>query len=150
MNNVALRGKLKDNPTFFEFLEQIKQTTLSAFDHCELPFDMLVQAINPDRHVNHAPIFQVFFALMSFPMGAMAPAGLSAEVLELEPNEARFDLAIEIAPLTVGQHAGRHVAIYEYNMDLYEEQTIRGLHKLFNTLLRSLGRIRHAAFRRYR
>ena len=140
VNNVALRGKLKDNPTFFEFLEQIKQTTLSAFDHCELPFDMLVQAINPDRHVNHAPIFQVFFALMSFPMGAMAPAGLSAEVLELEPNEARFDLAIEIAPLTVGQHAGRHVAIYEYNMDLYEEQTIRGLHKLFNTLLRSLGR----------
>ena len=56
----------------------------------------------------------------------------------------------EKAPDAVGQHAGRHVAVYEYNRDLYEEQTIRGLHEHFNTLLRSLGEIRHAAFRRYR
>jgi amino acid adenylation domain-containing protein len=140
VNNVALRGKLNDNPTFSEFLEQIKQTTLSAFDHRELPFDMLVQAINPERSVNHAPVFQVLFALMSFPIGAMAPAGLSAEMLELGVSESRFDLAIEVAEVKLGQHAGKYAAVYEYNRDLYEEKTIRSFHEHFNTLLRSLGR----------
>jgi amino acid adenylation domain-containing protein len=139
VNNVALRGRLSDNQTFSEFLEQIKQTTLSAFDHRELPFDMLVQAINPERSVNHAPIFQVLFALMSYPMGAMAPAGLAAEILELEVNEARFDLAVEISSVPLGQHAGRYVVVYEYSRDLYEEQTIRHLHGHFNSLLRSLA-----------
>jgi amino acid adenylation domain-containing protein len=139
VNNVAVRGRLNDNPTFSEFLEQIKQTTLSAFDHRELPFDMLVQAINPERSVNHAPIFQVFFALMSFPMGAMAPSGLSAEMLELEESEARFDLALEILPVSVGQRAGQYMALYEYSRDLYEEQTIVRLHKQFDNLLRSLA-----------
>ncbi len=140
VNNVALRGKLNDNPTFTEFLAQIKQTTLGAFDHRELPFDMLVQAINPERSVNHAPIFQVLFALMSFPMGAMAPAGVSAETLELDVSESRFDLALEVAAVQLGQHAGKYAAVYEYNRDLYEEQTIRRLHEHFNTLLRLLGR----------
>jgi amino acid adenylation domain-containing protein len=139
VNNVALRGRLDNNPTFSEFLEQIRQTTLSAFDHRELPFDMLVQAMNPERSVNHAPIFQVLFALMSFPMGAMAPAGLSSETLELNVNEARFDLAVEISPVTIGRHAGQHVALYEYRRDLYDEQTIRRLHEHFSDLLRSLA-----------
>ncbi len=139
VNNVALRGRLDDDPTFSEFLEQIKQTTLSAFDHRELPFDMLVQAINPERSANHAPIFQVLFALMSYPMGAMAPAGLSAELLELGVSEARFDLAVDISPVSVGQYAGHYMALYEYSRDLYEEQTIRRLHEHFDGLLRSLA-----------
>ena len=100
---------------------------------------MLVQAINPERSTNHAPIFQVLFALMSFPMGAMAPAGLSAEMLDLEQNEARFDLAVDISPVSVGQHAGQYMALYEYSRDLYEEQTIRRLHEHFDSLLRSLA-----------
>jgi amino acid adenylation domain-containing protein len=138
VNNVPLRGRLGDDSTFFDFLEQIKQTTLNAFDHRELPFDMLVQAINPERSVNHAPIFQVLFALMSFPVGALAPTGLSAEALDLEANEARFDLAVEISPVSVGQHAGQYLALYEYSQDLYEEQTIRRLHEHFANLLRLL------------
>jgi amino acid adenylation domain-containing protein len=139
VNNVALRGKLNDNPSFSEFLEQIKQTTLSAFDHRELPFDMVVQTINPERNVSHAPIFQVLFALMSFPIGAMAPAGLSVDMLELEVSEARFDLAVEISPVSVGQHAGKYLILYEFSRDLYEEETIRRLHEHFENLLRSLA-----------
>ena len=63
-------------PDFDEFLEQVKQTTLAAFDHRVLPFDRLVQGLNPERSASHAPIFQVLFTLMSFPITLACPGGI--------------------------------------------------------------------------
>jgi amino acid adenylation domain-containing protein len=139
VNNVALRAHLDGNPHFAEFLSQVKQTVLGAFDHRALPFDKVVQGLNPERNVSHAPIFQVLFTLMSFPVRSLAPAGLSAEAVELDLGASRFDLAIEIALVTTGTRAGQFGVLYDFDSDLFDERTIARLHDHFVNLLAAVA-----------
>jgi amino acid adenylation domain-containing protein len=139
VNNVVMRGRLGNNPSFAGFLEQVKQDTLAAFDHRALPFDRVVQALNPERNAGHAPIFQVLFTLMSFPMRSLAPAGLSAEFLQLDTGAARFDLAIELGRVATGRHAGEFGAMYEYDSDLFDAGTIVRMHEHFLHLLATVA-----------
>ncbi len=139
VNNIPLRGRLDGNPHFLDFLAQIKQTTLAAFDRRTLPFDKLVQALNPQRSVNHSPIFQVLFTLMSFPVQSLAPAGLTADFLEFDSGASRFDLAIEMGPVAAGKHAGEYSALYEFDSDLFDASTIARLHDHFANLLAAVA-----------
>ena len=134
VNNVVLRGDLRGNPTFREFLGRVKHTTLDAFEHCELPFDVLVDGVNPQRTASHAPLFQVFFTLLSFPTRTAPPAGLAAEMLESDTRASRFDLTIELL-----EQDGQLRALYEYATDLFDESTIDRLHAHFGTLLRAVA-----------
>jgi amino acid adenylation domain-containing protein len=130
VNNVALRGNLAGNPRFTEYLARVKQTTLDAFEHSELPFDVVVDGLSPQRSASHAPLFQVLFTLMSFPTHVAAPAGLTVELIEADAGTARFDLTIELVELD-----GRLRADYEYATDLFDEATIARLHVHFESLL---------------
>ena len=67
VNNVVIRGRLDGNPRFTDFLDQVKATVLRAFDHRELPFDRVVEALKPERSTSHTPLFQTLFTLHSFP-----------------------------------------------------------------------------------
>ena len=139
VNNVVMRGRLGGNPSFNEFLKQVKQTTLAAFDHRVLPFDRLVQALNPERSAGHAPIFQVLFTLMSFPIRSIAPAGLTADFVDLDPGVSRFDLTIELSPVTTGGHSGEFSALYDYDSDLFDAPTVSRMHEHFDHLLRAIA-----------
>jgi amino acid adenylation domain-containing protein len=139
VNNVALRTRLAGNPSFADLLDQVRQTMLAALDHRALPFDLLVQGINPERHASHPPIFQVLFTLMSFPVRSLAPAGLRADTIELDTNASRFDLTVELAPMMTGKHAGTYAALYEYDSDLFDERTIERLHDGFARLLTAVA-----------
>jgi amino acid adenylation domain-containing protein len=139
VNNVVMRGRLGGNPSFNEFLKQVKQTTLAAFDHRVLPFDRLVQALNPERSAGHAPIFQVLFTLMSFPIRSIAPAGLTADFVDLDSGISRFDLTIELSPVTTGSHSGEFSALYDYDSDLFDASTVSRMHEHFDHLLRALA-----------
>ena len=97
VNNIALRAQLSGNPSFEDVLAQVKRQMLKAFDHSDLPFDVLVERLNPERSASYAPIFQVLFALMSYPIGFTAPSGLTIELIESETGASRFDLTIDIA-----------------------------------------------------
>ena len=68
VNSLALRVNLAENPTFNEFLSQVRQVTTDAIDNREIPFDLVVEAVNPLRTLGHAPIFQVMLALHNFPI----------------------------------------------------------------------------------
>jgi amino acid adenylation domain-containing protein len=139
VNNVVLRGKLAGNPTFAEFLNQMRQTTLAAFDHRTLPFDSLVQGLNPERSTSHAPIFQVMFTLMSFPIQSLAPAGLIADAIQLDSGTSRFDLTVAVAPVVIGEHQGKFAATYDYDSDLFDTRTIERLHSHFVNLLAAVA-----------
>jgi amino acid adenylation domain-containing protein len=139
VNNVVMRGRPGGNPGFDAFLEQVKQTTLAAFDHRMLPFDRLVQGLNPERSASHAPIFQVLFTLMSFPIRSLAPAGLTADFVELDNGVSRFDLTIELGPVTTGSHSGEFAALYDYDSDLFDAPTISRMHEHFDHLLRAIA-----------
>jgi amino acid adenylation domain-containing protein len=133
VNNVVLRGNLAGNPSFREFLARTKQSTLDAFDHCELPFDVLVEGLNPRRTASHAPLFQVMFTFLSFPTRIAPPSGLTLEMLEADTRAARFDLTIEVI-----ERDGVLSALYEYATDLFDEATISRLHNHYEALLHSI------------
>ena len=116
----------------------MKQTTLAAFDHRTLPFDRLVQGLNPERSASHAPIFQVLFTLMSFPVRSLAPAGLTADFVPLDSGVSRFDLTIDLSPVTTGSHNGEFAAMYDYDSDLFDAPTISRMHEHFDRLLRAI------------
>ena len=138
VNNVVMRSRLHGNPRFDAFLEQVKQTTLAAFDHRMLPFDRLVQGLNPERSASHAPIFQVLFTLMSFPVRSLAPAGLTADFVPLDSGVSRFDLTIDLSPVMAGSHNGEFAALYDYDSDLFDAATVSLMHEHFEALLNAI------------
>jgi amino acid adenylation domain-containing protein len=133
VNNVALRGNLAGKPSFSEYLSRVKRSTLDAFEHAELPFDVVVESLNPPRTASHAPFFQVLFTFMSFPTQVTPPAGIQTESIDSSSRAARFDITVELIELD-----GRLKTLYEYATDLFDEATIERLHLHFESLLRAI------------
>ena len=139
VNNFVLRSRLGGNPMFADFLAQVKQTTLSAFDHRELSFEMLVEELNPVRSASHAPIFQVLFDFMSFPGEVVTPTGLRVEMVDFDTHASRFDLSLDLQFVETGAHKGELRARYEYATDLFDERTIIRLHTHFEQVLAAVA-----------
>jgi len=135
-NTLVLRGDLSGEPTFRELLARVRDTTLGAYEHQDLPFEKLVEELNPERSLSHTPLFQVAFVLQN--LAAAAPAAAGSQRLgaaNVEPvgrarDSARFDLL-----LTVMQEAGRTTGSIEYAADLWDAATVRRMLGHFATLL---------------
>ncbi len=135
INNVVVRGRLDGNPTLAEFLDQITGQALQAFEHGQVPFDLVVEHINPPRSMSHAPIFQVLFTHIALPIGVPSAAGLHPEPIALETAASRFDLACEMSVDPFGEHVNQQRANYEFSLDLFEPSTIARLHQHFEQML---------------
>jgi microcystin synthetase protein McyG len=135
VNIMALRGRLGGNPTFAELLGQVRQTVLAGLDHGDVPFDAIVEKLNPERHANHTPIFQVLFTLMSFSTRVDPPEGLAVELLPHATRASRFDLSVDlVANDNPAEPDGFKVA-YEYASDLFDPATIDRLHAHFEGII---------------
>ena len=133
VNSLALRVNLAENPTFNEFLSQVRQVTIDAIDNREIPFDLVVEAVNPLRTLGHAPIFQVMLALHNFPIQEPRVGELNCTIVKMETRTARFDLTVD---MVVFQN--KFVATYEYATDLFDRATIERLHDNLMQLLREV------------
>ena len=135
VNNIVLRGRLEGNPRFVDFLAQVKSTVLRAFDHRDLPFDRIVEAVRPERTTSHHPIFQCLFTLHSFPMQVLRPAGLEIEAVDDGVGDAssRFDLTLELDPVPDGMRL-----VYEYVADLFDAERIERIHGQYLKLLQEV------------
>ncbi|NET03094.1 MAG: amino acid adenylation domain-containing protein [Sphaerospermopsis sp. SIO1G1] len=131
VNNLVLRGDLSKNPTFAEFLAQMRTTTLSAYSHQDLPFESLVDKLHPVRDLSRNPVAQVVFALQNAPMSASNLPGLIIENMSLPLElKSRFDLEVnywEIDDYLEG--------VWSYNSDLFDDTTIARMAGNFETLL---------------
>ena len=85
-----LRSQLHGRLTFGEYLEQVKHTTLGAYDYQDIPFDQLVNVLRPDRSLAHAPLFQVLVGYQNTPREDLALPGLKLSALERTGAEAKF------------------------------------------------------------
>ena len=132
-NTIVLRGRMEGNPTFKDYLGNTTASVFDALDHQALPFDHLVEAINPARSTSHSPIFQVFFTLMSFPAAQMSVSGLRLTPFEIFADVARFDLGLDAV-----EHEGELRLYYEFATDLYHEATIDRLHDHYQRLLSAI------------
>ena len=132
-NNLVLRVDLSGNPSFLNLLSRIRQITLDAISHQELPFQFLVDSIHPERDLSRMPFFQVMFSLQNMPFEELSAPGLIYQPILVDAGISRFDLTIEIWELE------KQVWIFaEYNTDLFEPATIELLMGHYQTLISSL------------
>ena len=121
-NTVLLRGRLSDDPTFLELLRRTKATTLAARDHEELPLQLLMEAINPERDISMAALFQVMLVFQGTPPSDRKFVGLETTLVRRRPDTSLFDLTFDLTATTSGIEGE-----IEYNTALFDETTIARL-----------------------
>jgi amino acid adenylation domain-containing protein len=122
VNTLVLRADLAGNPTFRALLAQARERTLGAYAHQDLPFEMLVEALQPERNLSHTPLFQVMFVLDNTPVEALTLPELTISPVEAENGIARFDITLAMHETPDGLRG-----MFEYNTDLFEAPTIARL-----------------------
>lgn len=133
VNNLVLRTDLSGDPTFAELLKRVRDVTLRAYEHQDVPFDKLVQALRPERSLDHSPLFQTMFILQNFPLEELQLAGIRTTPLELDVDTARFDLTVEVFP----RH-GELWVYFDYNSDLYLQETIERIQQHYLAILHAV------------
>lgn len=146
VNNVVLRANLSGTPTFRELLTQIRKVTLDAYAHQDVPFDKVVEALQPERTLGYNPLFQVMFSFHDTPLPEIELPGLSLHMIEgVNNGSAKFDLNIVCIP-RAEQQIGKSASggsksvtmIWEYSSDLFEESTINRMIGHFRVLLEAV------------
>ena len=130
VNTLVMRTSLADNPTFSELLGRVREIALGAYNHQDLPFEMLVEALQPERNLSHTPLFQVMFSLQNAPMSELELAGLTISSLPTQSTTTKFDLSLSMYNSAAGL-----VGVWEYSTDLFDASTIERMTGHFVTLL---------------
>lgn len=129
VNTLVLRTDTSGNPTFAQLLARVRDADLAAYGNQDVPFDRLVEALNPKRSASRHPLFQVMIALHEGDPGdALRLPGLTAELLRLGNGTAKFPLSIDFEDRrdAEGGAAGLHMAL-EYATDLFAQSAVRRL-----------------------
>ncbi len=130
INQLVLRTDLSGDPTFEELIGRVREMCLGAYAHQDIPFEKLVEELQPERTLSHTPLFQVKFLLQNTPMESLDVEGLRLEALHSDSGAARFDLTVALT-----EYEGRLLASAQYNADLFERETIGRMCEHFRTLL---------------
>jgi len=133
VNTLVLRTNLAGNPTFWQLLERVRETALGAYAHQDLPFEKLVEILQPDRDTSRSPLFQVLFALQNTPGEELVLPGLKVSRVETEREMVKFDLS-----LYMWEDGAGLTGYFEYNTDLFDAATITRMAGHFQTLLAGL------------
>ncbi|MDF5720953.1 MAG: amino acid adenylation domain-containing protein [Rhizonema sp. PD37] len=133
VNTLVLRTDVSGNPSFSELLVRVREMALLAYAHQDLPFEMLVEALQPERNLSHTPLFQVMFVLQNTPMSEVELTGLSVSPLLGERTTAKFDLTLAVENTSTGL-----AGVWEYNTDLFDKRTIERMIEHFVTLLEGI------------
>ncbi|PSL45672.1 non-ribosomal peptide synthase protein (TIGR01720 family)/amino acid adenylation domain-containing protein/thioester reductase-like protein [Chitinophaga niastensis] len=134
VNSLALRSDLRNNPSFISLLQQVKETTLSAYEHQEIPFEKIVEAVVKERDMSSSPLFQVMFVLQNMPsIPSLRLGGLQLQEEVIEYTTAQVDLNFTFEETADGLVGG-----VEYCTDLFHADTIRRMIAHFEQLLRSI------------
>ncbi|RKI67440.1 amino acid adenylation domain-containing protein, partial [Corallococcus sp. AB049A] len=134
-NTVVLRTRVRGTLRFRELLEQVRATTLGAYEHQDLPFEKLVEALQPERDLGRTPLFQVTFTLQNAPMPELALPGLRLKTREVPKESTLFDLQCVLARGPDGFEG-----VLGFNQDLFDPDTIAGMVGHLRMLLESAVR----------
>ncbi|MFI3120439.1 MAG: AMP-binding protein, partial [Methylococcaceae bacterium] len=133
VNTLALRLQIDAERSFTELLKEVRKTALEAYSHQDIPFEALVEKINPSRSLSYSPLFQVMFVLQNAPEEVPDLSGLNITPLESDHATAKFDLT-----LSVEEQGGAFVCNWEYNTDLFRPETIVLISERFQVLLEGI------------
>ena len=133
VSTLVIRADLTGEPTFQELLSRVRQKSLAAYDHQELPFQVLLADLQPERHLSRPPLFQVMFQLLTQDTSGLNLQGL--EVIEeyYSTERVKFDLEMHLSP-----HQGRIEGDLAYSSDLFDPSTIERMAAQYVRLLESI------------
>ncbi|WP_405567359.1 amino acid adenylation domain-containing protein [Streptomyces sp. NBC_01167] len=135
VNTWVLRADLSGNPAFDTLLDQVRNKSLAAYDNQDVPFERLVEELNPERSTAYSPLFQVMFAWQNFARKDFALPGLRVEFERVRNESAKFDLFFNMADLP-GMGVVGHL---EYATDLFDRQTAEAIADRFIRLVGQLA-----------
>ncbi|MES2296356.1 MAG: amino acid adenylation domain-containing protein, partial [Pseudomonadota bacterium] len=131
-NTLVLRSDLSANPSFMQLLEQSKGVLFDAYAHQQVPFEQIVERLQPQRSQSHSPLFQVMMVLQNNEEGSLELPGLTLSLVEQENTTAKFDLLLSMIEDAQGMELS-----WEFNTDLFEARTIERMASHFERLLKA-------------
>jgi amino acid adenylation domain-containing protein len=133
VNTLVLRTKFDSNSSFRDLLQQVKEVTLGAYSHQDLPFEQLVEELKPERHLNRNPLFDVMFVLQNAPEEELKLPELTINSLAEDNQTIQFDLTISLRESDRGL-----TGAIDYSTELFHADTIKRMVGHFQTLLESI------------
>jgi len=130
VNTLVLRVDLSGDPSFRELLERVQEVTLDAYEHQDIPFEMLVEELQPERNLSYAPLFQILFVLQNAPRDELTLPGLELSHMDVSNGTTHFDLTLQLEESAAGM-----IGVIEYSVDLFDEETMKRLFGHYETLL---------------
>lgn len=135
VNTLALRLKSSGDSSFDDLLATVRTEALTAFEHAEIPFEKVVEAVNPERHMNRTPLFQVMVIQQNTPRIELKLGECGVEPFDLGPEEAKFDLTFYFVEATGGFDGA-----IEYNTGLFRRESVEGMARALRTLFGRVAR----------
>lgn len=130
VNTLVLRGRVRPELTFRQLIAQVRETTLDAYAHQDVPFERLVAALAPSRDTRHTPLFQVMFSLQSGAPATPGMPGLDAQLVSPDEVTCKFDLS-----LTLVDDGSALAGMLAFDASLFEPQSVEGMARRFEDLL---------------
>ncbi len=130
VNMLALRTALSGNSTFGELVERVRGTALQAYAHQALPFEKLIEELQPQRDTSHSPLVQVVFALQNAPQGDLTALDLKLNYVEVETSTAKYDLVVNVYEVD-----DKLSIVFTYSTDLFDAASMQRLGRHFKALL---------------
>jgi Condensation domain len=133
VNTLVLRLDLSGNPTFKELLIRVRDVCLGAYAHQDLPFEKLVEELQPERDLSRNPLFQVMFLLQNAPRHVSTVPRLTVSRVNVYASISKFDLTLGLV-----ERDGKLIGFFEYSTDLFDRSTIERMIGHFQTLLQGI------------
>jgi aspartate racemase len=133
VNSLAMRSDLSGNPSFRELLGRVREVALGAYAHQDLPFEKLVEDLQPERDMSRSPLFQIMFAFQNAPMEALELPGLTLTPYGMDSLTVRFDMEFHLWEKPDGLHCAM-----VYNTNLFDAPTITRMLGHYRTLLEGI------------
>ncbi|MBD2816128.1 amino acid adenylation domain-containing protein, partial [Xenorhabdus sp. Flor] len=133
VNTLALRVTLSDNPCVADLLTQVRERALAAYAHQDLPFEQVVETLQPERSLSYSPIFQVMLALNNTPSQALTLPGLQLTPIKPVRQSAQFDLTLFLTETDAGLTGD-----LEYATDLFDSATVERIAGYFRQVLAAM------------
>jgi amino acid adenylation domain-containing protein len=134
LNSLVMRTDLSGDPTFRELLARVRDTALGAYEHQHLPFERVIEVVQPQRSLSYSPLFQVLFQLRNFPEISARLDGVEVSKLEFDSGTAQVDLTLEVTESERGLDC-----VLVYNTSLFDQSTARRMLGHFATLLEGIA-----------
>ncbi|MCU7493270.1 MAG: amino acid adenylation domain-containing protein [Ignavibacteria bacterium] len=130
INTIVIRTEIDEAVSFRDYLKKVRTVTLEGYENQDLPFEFLVEKLQPGRDMSYQPMFQVMFILQNLPLNSQPFHGLDFRMLDVDMGTSTFDITLTVAETYEGLDA-----TIEYNTDLFDESTISRMLRHYENLI---------------